>query len=77
MSQTFTDAFASYLDTKTAVIKLNILVSTIPQHCHEPSLNVRAGRSSSLTSDQESHFVSLLKILPDYGFDLAKLSFFD
>ena len=47
-------------------------LSKIRQHRREPNLNVRAGHPSYLTSDQENHFVSLLKLLPDYGFDVTK-----
>lgn len=65
------DAIASDLGSKAAAIKFGIPASTIRQHRREPSLNTRAGRPSYLTSDQENHFVALLKLLPDYGFDVT------
>ncbi|CAF3056006.1 unnamed protein product [Rotaria sp. Silwood2] len=66
------NAVASDLNSKAAAIDFNVPASTIRQHRREPSLNIRTGRPSYLTSDQENHFVSLLKILPDYGFDVTK-----
>jgi hypothetical protein len=71
-SEALADAVASDLDSKAASIKFNVPASTIRQHRREPSLNFRAGRPSYLTSDQENHFGSLLKLLPDYGFDVTK-----
>jgi hypothetical protein len=66
------NAVASDLDSKDAAIKFNVPASTIRQHRRELSLNVRAGRPSYLTSDKENYFVSLLKLLPEYGFDVTK-----
>jgi hypothetical protein len=54
------NAVTSNLDTKAAAIKYNIPASTIHQHHREPSLYVRIGHPSFLTSYQENHFVSLL-----------------
>ena len=77
MSQKYTrealaNAIVSDLDSKAAAIKFNVPASTIRQHRREPLLNARAGRPSHLTRDQENHFVSLLKLLPDYGFGVTK-----
>ena len=70
--QDLTDAVNSDLDSKTASIKFNVPASTIRQHRREPCINVRVGHPSYFTSDQETHLVSLLKLLPDYGFDLTR-----
>lgn len=70
--QDLIDAVKSDLDSKTASIKFNIPASTIREHRREPGTNARIGRPSYFTSDQEAHFVSLLKLLPDYGFDLTR-----
>ncbi|CAF3360010.1 unnamed protein product [Rotaria socialis] len=70
--QALVDAVASDMDSKAASIEFKVPASTIRQHRREPTLNIRAGRSSYLNSDEESHFVSLLQLLPEYGFDVAK-----
>lgn len=70
--QALVDAVASDLNSKAAAIKFNVPASTIRQHRREPTLNIRVGRSSYLTTDQESYFVSLLQILPEYGFEVTK-----
>ena len=69
--QALLDAIASNLDSRTASIKFNVPASTIREHRRDSSINIRSGRPSYLTSDQEAHFVCLLKLLPDYGFDLT------
>jgi hypothetical protein len=66
------NAVKSSLDSKTAATTFYVPASTIRQHRREPSLNIRAGRRSYLTSEEENHFVALLKVLPDYGFDVTK-----
>ena len=70
--QNLIDAVKSDLGSKAASIKFNVPASTIREHRREPSISIHIGRPSYLTSDQETHFVSLLKLLPDYGFDLTK-----
>ena len=70
--QDLTDAVNSDLDSKTASIQFNVPASTIRQHRREPCINVRVGHPSYFTSDQETHFVSLLKLLPEYGFVLTR-----
>ncbi|CAM2709670.1 unnamed protein product [Rotaria socialis] len=70
--QALFDAVASDMDSKAASIAFKVPASTIRQHRREPTLNIRAGRSSYLNSDEESHFVSLLELLPEYGFDVTK-----
>ena len=70
--QDLIDAVKSDLDSKTASIKFNIPASTIREHRREPCINLRVGRPSYFTSYQEIHFVYLLKLLPDYGFDLTR-----
>lgn len=69
--QALVDAVTSELDSKTASIKFHVPASTIRQHRRNPFLNIRAGRPSYLTLEQENHLVSLLK-LPDYTFDATK-----
>jgi hypothetical protein len=66
------NAVASDFDSKTASINFNVPASTIRQHRREPSLNIRAGHPSYLTPEQETYLVSLLKLLPDYGFEVTK-----
>lgn len=66
------DAVASKLSSKAAAIQFKVPASTIRQHRREVSLQPRVGRPSYFTQDQESHFVSLLKLLPDYGFQVSK-----
>jgi hypothetical protein len=65
-------AIATDLSSKAAAIKFNVPASTIRQHRCNPSLNPIVGRPSYLTPDQENYFVSLLKLLPDYGFAVTK-----
>jgi hypothetical protein len=69
--QDLIDAVKTNLDSKSALIKCNIPAGTIPEHRREPCITVRMGRLSYFTSDQATHFVSLLELLPRYGFDLA------
>lgn len=66
------DAVSSNLNSKRASAKYHVPASTIRQHRRKPNLNTRRGRPSYLTTDQEDHLVSLLKILPDYGFHVDK-----
>lgn len=66
------DAIQSDLGSKAASKKYNVPASTIREHRRKPSLNIRAGRPLYLTSDQENHLVFLLKLLPDYGFEVTK-----
>jgi hypothetical protein len=70
--QKLIDAVTSDIDSKAASIKFNVPASTIRQHRRQTNLNNRAGRPSYLTSIQEDHFVSLLELLPDYGFEITK-----
>ncbi|CAF1496473.1 unnamed protein product, partial [Adineta steineri] len=66
------DAITSKLDSNAASIQFNVPPSTIRQHRREPLLNIRVGRSSYLTPEQETYLVALLKLLPDYGFEVTK-----
>lgn len=66
------NAIESDLDSKAASINFNVPASTIRQHRREPSLNIRTGRPSYLTPDQETYLVSLLQLIPDYGFEITK-----
>jgi hypothetical protein len=66
------NAVASDLASKATAVKFNVPASTIRQHRREPSPNVRAGRPSYLSLEQENYFVSLLKLLPKYGFQVTK-----
>ncbi|CAF1296165.1 unnamed protein product [Rotaria magnacalcarata] len=70
--QALVDAVASDMDSKAASIAFKVPASTIRQQHREPTLNIRAGRISYLNSDEESHFVSLMHLLPEYGFDATK-----
>lgn len=65
------EAVASGLDSRTASIKFNVPASTVREHRRDPSINIRSGRPSYLSIEQEAHFVCLLKLLPEYGFDLT------
>ena len=62
----------SNLDSTVAAKTFKVPASTIREHRRNPTLNHRIGRPSYLSSDQEAHFVSLLKLLPEYGFDVTK-----
>ena len=55
-----------------AAKNLNVPASRIREHRWNPPLNYRIGRLSYLSSDQEAYFVSLLKLLSEYGFDVTK-----
>ncbi|CAF2237743.1 unnamed protein product [Rotaria magnacalcarata] len=70
--QALVDAVASDMDSKAASIAFKVPASTIRQQHREPTLSIRAGRISYLNSDEESHFVSLMHLLPEYGFDATK-----
>ncbi|CAF2213378.1 unnamed protein product, partial [Rotaria magnacalcarata] len=70
--QALVDAVASDMDSNAASIEVKVPASTIRQHRREPTLKIRAGRSSYLNSNEESHLVSLLQLLPEYGFDVTK-----
>ena len=70
--QSLRDAVSSHSDSKTASNEFHVPASTIRQHRRHPNLKIRRGRPSYLTHEQEAHFVSLLKLLPDYGFDVDK-----
>lgn len=70
--QSLLDAVSSDLNSKHASDKFHVPASTIREHRRMPGLNARRGRPSYLTIAQEEHFISLLKLLPDYGFDVDK-----
>lgn len=70
--QSLLDAVASDLSSKTAAAQYNVPASTIRQHRREPNLTAGAGRPTYLTAEEESYLVSLLKLLPEYGFDVTK-----
>ena len=65
-------AVTSNLDSTVAAKTFKVLASTIREHRRNPPLNHRISRPSYLSSDQEAHFVSLLKLLPEYRFDVTK-----
>ena len=65
-------AVASNLDSTGGAKTFKVPASTIREHRRNPPLNHRIGRPSYLALDQETHFVSLLKLLPEYGFDVTK-----
>src|SRR5689334_11032138 len=65
------EAVNSGFDSKTAAKKFNVPASTIRRHRRCPLLNARVGRPTYLTSDEETYFVSILKLLPDYGFNVT------
>ena len=69
--QALLDAVASGLDSKAAAVEFQVPASTIREHRRNPTILARSGRPSYLTTEQEAHFVCLLKLLPEYGFDLA------
>ncbi|CAM4850172.1 unnamed protein product, partial [Rotaria magnacalcarata] len=58
--------------SKAAAIKYNVPASSIRPHHREPNLNLHAGRSPYLSSTEETHFVSLLQLLPEYGFEITR-----
>ena len=70
--QTLLAAVASNLDSTVAAKTFKVPASTIREHRRNPPFNHRIGRPSYLSPDQEAHFVSLLKLLPEYGFDVTK-----
>lgn len=65
-------AVNSGFDSKSAAKKYNVPASTIRRHRRNPSLKVGAGRPAYLSIDEEAHFVSILKLLPEYGFHVTK-----
>jgi hypothetical protein len=65
-------AVNSGFDSETAAKKFNVPASTIRRHRRNPPLNARVGRPAYLTTDEEVYFISILKLLPDYGFHVTK-----
>ena len=51
------NAVFNNLDSKAAAIEFNVPASTIRHHRRKPPVNIRIGRPSYITSDQEKHFV--------------------
>jgi hypothetical protein len=66
--QQLLDAVNSQYDSKTAGKIFHVPASTIRRHRRDDSLNDRVGRPTYLTNEQESYFVSMLQLLPQYGF---------
>ena len=66
------DAVNSCYDSKTAATKFHIPASTIRRHRCNPSLKAHIGRSTYLTHSEEAYLVSILQLLPDYGFNATK-----
>ncbi|CAF4587878.1 unnamed protein product [Rotaria magnacalcarata] len=65
--QSLIDAVNSALDSKSAAKLYNVPASTIRRHRRNRSLKNRIGRLSYLTTSEESYFVALLQLLPDFG----------
>ncbi|CAF1569444.1 unnamed protein product [Adineta steineri] len=65
-------AVNSGFDSLKAATKHPVPASTIRRHRRNPLLKARIGRPSYLTNDEEMYFVSLLKLLPDYGFRASR-----
>ena len=70
--ETLLAAVASNLESTVAAKTFKVPASTIREHRPNAPLNHRIGRPSYLSPDQEAHFVSLLKLLPEYGFYVTK-----
>jgi hypothetical protein len=69
--QSLADAVNSTLDSKSAAKQYNVPASTIRRHRQNPSLRNKIGRPSYLSSVEESYFVALLQLLPDYGIQIT------
>ncbi|CAF3852606.1 unnamed protein product [Rotaria sp. Silwood1] len=70
--QKLLDAVNSQYDSKTAAEMFHVPASTIRRHRREPSLKSHVGRPSYLSNDEEAYFVSLLQLLPEYGFHVSR-----
>ena len=69
--QSLIDAVNGTLDSKSAAENFNIPASTIRHHRQNPCLRSKRGRPSYLTPTEESYFVTLLGLLPEYGFQVT------
>ena len=65
-------AVYSGFDSKTAAKTFNVPASTIRRHRLNAVIRPRIGRPSYFSDDQESYFVSILQLLPDYGFKVSR-----
>jgi hypothetical protein len=70
--QKLLEAVNSGFDSKTAARKFNVPASTIRRHRRVLSLKDRVGRPSYLTNEEEKYFVSIVQLLPDYGFNASR-----
>ncbi|CAF1514174.1 unnamed protein product [Rotaria sordida] len=69
--QSLIDAINSAMDSKEAANFYHVPASTIRRHRRNRSLRSRIGRPSYLSSNEESYFVALLQLLPDFGFPVT------
>ncbi|CAF4160595.1 unnamed protein product [Rotaria sordida] len=69
--QSLIDAINSAMDSKEAANFYHVPASTIRRHRRNRSLRSRIGRPSYLSSNEESYFVALLQLLPDFGFPIT------
>ncbi|CAF2145249.1 unnamed protein product [Rotaria magnacalcarata] len=65
--QSLIDAVNSALDSTSAAKLYNVPASTIRRHRRNQCLKNQIGCPSYLTSSEESYFVALLQLLPDFG----------
>ena len=70
--ETLLAAVTSNLDSTVTAKSSNVPASTICEHRRNPPLNYLVGLPSYSSPNQEVHFVSLLKLLPEYRFDVTK-----
>ncbi|CAF2099575.1 unnamed protein product [Rotaria magnacalcarata] len=70
--QQLVDAVNSPYDSKTAAEIFHVPTSTIRRNRGESSLRSHVGRPSYLSNDEELYFVSLLQLLPKYGFHVSR-----
>ena len=70
--QQLPEAVSSSYASKTAATKFHVPLNTIRRHRHSHSLKPRVGRPDYLTNDEEAYFISMLQLLPDYGFHASK-----
>ncbi|CAF1993259.1 unnamed protein product [Rotaria magnacalcarata] len=69
--QSLIDVVNSTLDSKFAETFYNVPASAIQRHRRNSSLRNQIGRPSYLSTTEESYFVAVLQLLPDFGFQIT------
>ena len=70
-TQQLLNAIRSKYESKMAAKLFQVPASTIRRHRQKPSINSRIGRPNYLNFEEEAYFVSILQLLPEYGFSVT------